>query len=55
MDGLPDGIVADVREVSPAPGCPTADVLTSPYHVVSIPRVERRVDFVRTQEVRDCE
>jgi len=55
LEGLPDGIVADVREVSPAPGCPTAQVLTSPYHVVSIPRVERRVDFVRTQEVRDCE
>ena len=55
MDGLPDGIVVDVREVSPAPGCPTGRVLTSPYHVVSIPRIDRRVDFVRTQAVADCD
>ena len=55
VDGLPDGIVADVRAVSPASGCPMAQVLTSPYHVVSIPRIERRVDFVRTQAVRDCD
>jgi hypothetical protein len=55
VDGLPDGIVVDVRELSPAPGCPAAGVLTSPYHVVSIPRVDRRVDFVRTQRVADCD
>jgi hypothetical protein len=50
-----DGIVVDVRALSPAPGCPAAGVLTSPYHVVSIPRVDRRVDFVRTQRVADCD
>ena len=55
MDGQPDSLVVHVREVSPAPGCPVARVLTSPYHVVSIPRVDRRVDFVRTQRVADCD
>ena len=55
VDGLPDGIVVDVRELSPAPGCPAGGVLTSPYHVVSIPRVDRRVDFVRTQRMADCD
>jgi len=43
-----------VRAVSPASGCPTAQVLSAPYHVVSIPRVDRRVDFVRTQAVNGC-
>ena len=55
VDGLPDGIVVDVREFSPATGCPAGGVLTSPYHVVSIPRIDRRVDFVRTQRVDDCD
>ncbi len=54
VDGLPQSLVVGVREISPARGCPTAGVLTSPYHVVSIPRVDRRVDFVRAQRVLDC-
>jgi hypothetical protein len=54
VDGPPNGIVVKVREVSPGSGCITAGVLTSPYHVVSIPRFNRRVDFIRTQRVVDC-
>ena len=55
VDGLPDGLVVDVREVSPAPGCPAAGVLTSPFHVVSIPRLDRPVDFVRTHREAGCD
>ena len=54
VDGLPGSIVVDVSDVSPAPGCPAAGVMTSPYHVVSIPRYDRRVDFVRTLRAADC-
>jgi hypothetical protein len=55
VDGLPGGVVVDVRDVSPGTGCLAGGVVTSPYHVVSIPRVDRRVDFVRTQRVADCD
>jgi hypothetical protein len=54
VQGLTGRIVVDVRETSPGRGCLAAGVMTSPYHVVSIPRDDRPVEFVRTQRTDDC-
>jgi len=43
--GTGDAIVVDYREQKPAPGGMTAQMLTSPFQLVSIPRDNRKVEF----------
>ena len=37
--------VVSVVETEPSPGCPSTGVITSPYHVVRVPRSSRPVRF----------
>lgn len=39
------GALVRYRETRPAPGEMTAQILTSPFHIVSVPRLEERVRF----------
>jgi hypothetical protein len=41
--------VVEYRERSPAPGDMTAQILTAPFHLVRVPRVEGAVEFRRLQ------
>jgi hypothetical protein len=50
-----DALVADVTEVSPGPGCVTTGVITSPYHVVRVPRSDQPVRFVRHSKENTCD
>jgi len=43
--GTTDAIVVEYREQKPAPGGMTAQMLTSPFTLVSIPRDNRKVEF----------
>lgn len=43
----PDRVTVYYREYSPAPGDVVAQVLTSPFHVVRIPRLGRPIRFSR--------
>jgi hypothetical protein len=40
-----DGLVVHYRETSPARGAVTAQVLTSPYHLVAVPTTDGAVSF----------
>jgi hypothetical protein len=46
--------VVSVVETEPSRGCPSTGVITSPYHVVRVPRSARRISFERTVTERDC-
>jgi hypothetical protein len=39
------GAIVEYREVQPARGGLTAQVLTAPFHLVSIPRVVGTIEF----------
>jgi hypothetical protein len=41
--------IVNVREGRPAPGQMLAQVITTPFHIVSVPRVEGPVTFVRVE------
>jgi PrcB C-terminal len=43
----PDAIVVEYRERRPAPGSMTAQVITSPFQLVSIPRDARKIEFTQ--------
>ena len=49
-----DTWVVSVVETEPSPGCPSTGVITSPYHVVRVPRSSRTVTFERTVTERSC-
>jgi hypothetical protein len=42
-------LVVQYRETMPGPGAMTAQVLTSPFHLVSVPRVNGDVKFERVK------
>jgi hypothetical protein len=46
--------VVSVVETEPSRGCPSSGVITSPYHVVRVPRSARRIVFDRTVTERSC-
>lgn len=46
------GIVVRYRVTAPGPGEMTAQILTSPFHIVSVPRLEGRVRFERVDAAR---
>ena len=48
------GWLVSVVEKEPAPGCPAGGVITSPYHVVRVPRSTERVRFERRRVERSC-
>ena len=48
------GRLVSIVEEEPAPGCPSAGVMTSPYHVVRVPRSADRVRFERRRVERSC-
>jgi PrcB C-terminal len=50
-----DALVVDVTEVSPGPGCVTTGGITSPYHVVRVPRSDKPVRFVRHPKEKTCD
>lgn len=51
LEGATD-ISAMVKEISPAPECMLAQVITSPYHVIQIPKTEKDVQFTVEGMVR---
>jgi hypothetical protein len=53
--GGPGGVlIVDVADVSPGKGCLSGVVLTSPYHVVRVPRTDIPVRFFRHPRVKRC-
>jgi hypothetical protein len=46
--------VVSVVETEPSLGCPSSGVITSPYHVVRVPRSTRKVSFERSVVSRSC-
>jgi hypothetical protein len=53
LEGATD-ISAAIREISPAPECMLAQVITSPYHVIQVPKTEKDVQFTVKEMVRPC-
>jgi hypothetical protein len=48
------GWLVSVVEKEPARGCPSAGVITTPFHVVRVPRSTARVRFERRRVERSC-
>ena len=46
--------VVSVVETEPSTGCPSSGVITSPYHVVRVPRSTRNVSFESSVVSRSC-
>ena len=40
-------LIVEYRETTPGPGLLSAQILTSPYHLVSVPRIDGDVKFER--------
>jgi outer membrane protein assembly factor BamB len=49
-----DEISATVKEVSPAPECILAQVITAPYDIIQIPKTDKQVKFTVQQEIQPC-
>ena len=49
LRSIPEGVEVQVRETSPPPGSLVAQVLTQPYHLVTVERKEGRVKFVPSE------
>ena len=45
----PDGLIVEYREGSPARDMMTAQVITTPYHLVAIPKQAGRVNFNKVE------
>jgi PrcB C-terminal len=46
----PGGAAVDYTEQRPAPGRMTAQVLTSPFHLVTVPKETEKVEFRRVEK-----
>jgi hypothetical protein len=49
-----DVVTATVRKVMPGARCGSADVVTHPFSIATIPATDLPVDFVEAEEVADC-
>jgi hypothetical protein len=49
VESAPEGLAVEYRERTPAPGTMTAQVLTSPFHLVTLARRDGAVVFRRVE------
>lgn len=43
-----------VQETSPGKNCITTQSLTQPFQIVKIPKTDLKIEFIKSQTVRDC-
>ncbi len=50
-----DDLTVSAYETSPGKTCIVTEAISQPYEIIKIPRIEKKVKFIRKQKVNECQ